>query len=141
MKQQIKDKEIRAKNQHMIKSIHHVQITVPKSSEEAARNFYCGILQLNEIEKPHILKLRGGLWVKVGDREVHIGTEDGIDRKATKAHLAYEVSDISFWRSRLTSEGIEIQDPVSIPGLERFEFRDPLGNRLEMIMRVLPKPL
>ena len=99
------------------------------------------ILQLHELKKPDTLKLRGGLWVKVGDREVHIGTEDGIDREATKAHLAYEVSDISFWRSRLTGEGIEIQDSVPIPGIERFEFRDPFGNRVEMIMKVLPRPL
>ena len=125
----------------MIKDIHHAQITVPKGSEEVARSFYCVILQLHELKKPDTLKLRGGLWVKVGDREVHIGTEDGIDREATKAHLAYEVSDISFWRSRLTGEGIEIQDSVPIPGIERFEFRDPFGNRVEMIMKVLPRPL
>ena len=41
-------------------------------------------VQLDEIEKPDILKPRGGLWVKVGDCEVHIGTEYGIDREATK---------------------------------------------------------
>ena len=40
----------------MIKGLHHVQITIPKETEEKAKNFYCGILGLQEIEKPELLK-------------------------------------------------------------------------------------
>ena len=52
------------------------------------------VLGLREIEKPDSLKARGGFWLQVGDRDVHVGTEDGFDRLTTKAHIAYEVEDI-----------------------------------------------
>lgn len=39
----------------MIRRIQHVQITIPPGTETEARNFYCGILGLLEIEKlPHL---------------------------------------------------------------------------------------
>lgn len=47
----------------MIIGIHHVQITFPKDAEEAAKAFYCGVLQLPEIEKPDSLKGHGGFWL------------------------------------------------------------------------------
>ena len=120
----------------MIKGLHHVQITIPKETEEKAKNFYCGILGLQEIEKPESLKGRGGFWLKVGDKDVHIGTEDDFDRLKTKAHIAYEVEDISYWKNRLTKENIQILYGVPIPNFERFEFRDPFGNRVEMIQNL-----
>ena len=58
----------------MIRSVHHVQITIPKGSEDAARAFYCGLLGLSEIAKPDSLAGRGGFWLEVGDRQVHVGT-------------------------------------------------------------------
>jgi catechol 2,3-dioxygenase-like lactoylglutathione lyase family enzyme len=119
----------------MILGIHHVQITVPKGAEAQARAFYCGVLDLPEVEKPDSLKGRGGLWVKVGDRDIHIGTEDGVDRNATKVHIAYEVPDVSAWRDRMMAAGIEPLDSVPIEGFDRFEARDPFGNRVEFIQR------
>jgi len=116
-----------------IVAIDHVQITVPRGAESAARAFYCDLLGLQEIEKPEALKPRGGLWLHVGDRQVHIGTEDGVDRPATKAHVAYRVDDVAAWRATLQRAGVEILESVAIPGYERFEFRDPFGNRVEMI--------
>lgn len=118
---------------HMIRGLHHVQITIPKGTEEEGKKFYCGVLGLQEIEKPESLKGRGGFWLKVGDRDVHIGTEDGFDRMKTKAHIAYEVEDISYWKTRLSQENIKILDAVPIPNFDRFEFRDPFGNRIELI--------
>lgn len=117
----------------MIKRFHHAQITIPKGKEEEARNFYCGILKLEEISKPESLAGRGGFWIQVGDQELHIGTEDGVDRLQTKAHLAYEVENISEVERVLINKGIEILESVAIPGYERFEFRDPFGNRVECI--------
>ena len=57
----------------MIRGIHHVQLTVPNGAEEEARRFYCGALGLPEIQKPVGLTGRGGLWLQVGDHQVHIG--------------------------------------------------------------------
>src|SRR5947209_4076181 len=108
-----------------ILGLHHAQITIPKGSEEEARQFYCQLLGLPEIEKPEPLKGRGGFWLQVGDRQVHVGTEDGVDRKATKAHLAYEVTNVEEWKTRFQQRGIKILDGVPIPGYARFEIRDP----------------
>jgi catechol 2,3-dioxygenase-like lactoylglutathione lyase family enzyme len=116
-----------------ITGLHHIQITVPKGTEDQARAFYCGVLGLPEIEKPDSLKGRGGFWLQVGDHQVHVGTEDGFDRLTTKAHIAYQVDDVSAWRKRLSENGIEPDDSIPIPGYDRFEFRDPFGNRVEMI--------
>lgn len=69
----------------MILKFHHAQITIPKGQEEKARKFYCGVLLLKEIQKPESLLDRGGFWVEVGDQQLHIGTEAGVDRLLTKA--------------------------------------------------------
>jgi catechol 2,3-dioxygenase-like lactoylglutathione lyase family enzyme len=120
----------------MIKGIDHVQITIPPGAEDEARAFYCRLLGLSEIEKPANLRGRGGLWLLVGDRQVHLGVEEGVNRRATKAHVAYAVSDLAHWRAILSSRGIEILEGVPIPGCHRFEFRDPFGNRVEFIQRL-----
>lgn len=117
----------------MILSLHHAQITVPTGADEDARRFYCGVLGLPEVEKPASLAGRGGFWLQVGGHQVHVGTEQGVGRQATKAHLAYLVDDLEAWRTRLVREGIEALEGVPIPGYARFEFRDPFGNRVEMI--------
>lgn len=120
----------------MILGLHHAQITIPKGAEEEGKKFYCGVLGLQEKEKPESLKGRGGFWLEVGDREVHIGTEDGFDRLTTKAHLAYQVEDLSYWKRVFDQHEIEIMEGVPIPGFDRFEFRDPFGNRVEMIQEL-----
>lgn len=78
----------------MLIRLHHAQIPIPTGAEEEARQFYCELLGLPEIDKPETLVGRGGFWVQLGDIEMHIGVENGVDRAATKAHLAYEVSDV-----------------------------------------------
>lgn len=117
----------------MITGIDHVQITIPRGAEEEGRAFYCGVLGLAEIPKPDSLAGRGGFWLQVGDRAVHVGVEDGVARSQTKAHVAYAVTDLEYWRGALTERGIEVSESVPIPGFERFEFRDPFGNRVELI--------
>lgn len=116
-----------------ILGVHHVQITIPKGAEEAARAFYCGVLGLPEVEKPDSLKGRGGFWVQVGDRQVHVGTEDGVERSKTKAHIAYQVNDLAACQAKLEAAGIRMAESVPIPGFDRFECRDPFDNRMEFI--------
>ena len=117
----------------MIVRVHHAQITIPRGSEEQGRDFYCRMLGLREVEKPAALEGRGGFWLLVGDVQVHVGTEDGVERTATRAHLAYEVTDLEHWRTRLQEHGIAILEATPIPGYVRFEIRDPFGNRVEFI--------
>ena len=116
-----------------IVGIDHVQITVPKSAENDARDFYCTFLGLVELPKPPQLRSRGGFWLKVGPHVVHVGVEDEVDRTRTKAHIAYAVCDLSAWRAKLAERGVTIVDSIPILGYSRFEFRDPFGNRVELI--------
>jgi catechol 2,3-dioxygenase-like lactoylglutathione lyase family enzyme len=116
--------------------VHHIQVTIPQGAEEQGRQFYCHLLGLTEIEKPEVLQTRGGFWLQVGDRQVHVGTEDGVERKVTKAHIAYQVNDIDALRTRLQENGVFIQDDVPLPGLARFQIRDPFGNRIEFVQQL-----
>jgi catechol 2,3-dioxygenase-like lactoylglutathione lyase family enzyme len=120
----------------MILGIHHAQLTIPVGAEDAARRFFCGELGLREVPKPSVLARRGGFWLEVGAAQLHVGVEDGVDRRRTKAHVALEVDDLAAVRARLDALGLEIVDGEPIPGLARFEFRDPFGNRMEVVQRI-----
>ncbi len=115
--------------------LHHAQITIPAGAEKEARRFYCGVLGLVEIAKPPSLAGRGGFWLQLGDVHIHVGTEDGVERAATKAHHAYEVANLATWRVRLAEAGCTLLEGIPIPGYDRFETRDPFGNRIELIER------
>jgi catechol 2,3-dioxygenase-like lactoylglutathione lyase family enzyme len=119
-----------------VRRLHHAQITVPRGAEEEARRFYCGLLGLPEVPKPDALAGRGGFWLQLGDVQLHVGAEDGVDRLATKAHIGYEVDDIGAWRVRLADGGVEVIEAIELPGLARFEARDPFGNRIEFLQRL-----
>lgn len=114
-----------------IKRLDHVQICIPPGADPAARDFYTGVLGLEEIEKPHALKPNGGLWFTLGDIQLHIGVEEGQSR--TKRHPAFEVAGLEQWRGHLQSHGILIQEETPIPGVRRFSFRDPFDNRIEFL--------
>ncbi len=101
--------------------------------EERAREFYCGFMGLAEISKPESLTGRGGFWIEVRGFQIHVGTEEGVDRAATKAHLAWEVAGLGHWREKLAARDIRILEGIPVPGMERFEFRDPFGNRVEFL--------
>ena len=117
----------------MLLRVQHAQITIPKGAENEARNFYCDILGLREIPKPEALQNRGGFWLEVGSFQIHIGTEDGVEREKSKAHIAYEVENLEAWREKLIENKIKILEGIPIPHYRRFEFRDPFGNRVEFL--------
>lgn len=118
-----------------IASINHVQISVPVGSEDEVRRFYCGVLGLLEVPKPESLRGRGGLWLAVGEQAIHFGTENVADRAASKRHVAFEVEDLEAARQELERAGVSLIEGIPIPGYERFEFRDPFGNRIELMQR------
>jgi catechol 2,3-dioxygenase-like lactoylglutathione lyase family enzyme len=118
----------------MIVGVNHAQVNVSPHSLDAAREFYIGFLGLHEIERPKTFT-SPGIWMNAGTFEFHIGTEEGVDREKTRAHLAFEVSDVNHWRQKVESRGWEITDQPKIPNYDRFHFRDPFGNNIELIQR------
>ncbi len=114
--------------------MNHAQVNVSQGDVAGARDFYLNFLGLKEISRPPVFRSEG-FWVNAGSFELHIGVEEGHDRRQTRAHMAYEVSDIQHWRRKVESAGYQIGNQPKIPGYERFHFRDPFGNNLELIQR------
>jgi catechol 2,3-dioxygenase-like lactoylglutathione lyase family enzyme len=117
----------------VILRLHHAQMTIPSGAENVARGFYSEFLGLREVEKPEGLKANGGLWMQLGDLQIHFGIQDEVDRKASRVHLAFEVDDLLTLRRRLEERGFKISVGKPLPGYDRFETRDPFGNRIEFL--------
>lgn len=118
--------------EYEIPGLDHVQLTIPKSGEEASRDFFVGKLKWSEIEKPANLKAKGGAWFRCGQHQIHVGTTDDFI-PAKKAHPAILVRNISEYRSYLESIGLSPRDEDPLPGAIRFYLDDPFGNRLEFL--------
>ena len=116
----------------MIVGLDHVQLAIPPGSEERCRAFYVGLLGMTELAKPPGLAARGGLWVKGGAAEIHLGVEQDF-RPARKAHPAVTVDDIDALAERLTAAGCDVRWDDVLADTRRFFTHDPLGNRLELI--------
>ena len=119
----------------MIKFIRldHIQICIPSGKENEARQFYTEVIRLAEIPKPQELIPNGGLWYQIADIQLHIGTENEINK--SKRHPAFEVEDIQTARLHLEKNGIQIKEEIQLPGQIRFSFRDPFDNRIELLQK------
>ena len=117
----------------MVIGVNHVQVTIPFGAEEEAREFYGKILGLTEIEKPEVLKKNGGLWLQLGSLQLHLGCENNEHRANSKAHIAYNVSDIELLRNKFKKLDIKVYENTQIEGFKRFDIRDPFGNRIELM--------
>ncbi|HEV8504898.1 MAG TPA: VOC family protein [Chitinophagaceae bacterium] len=115
------------------KRLDHIQICIPTGKEGEARHFYTDLLGLSEIAKPEALLNNGGLWYRVADIQLHIGTESELNR--SKRHPAFEIVNIEEARIHLARNGVVIKDEVQVPGQERFSFFDPFGNRIELLQK------
>ncbi len=113
-------------------AIQHVQLSIPKGSEDACRRFYLDILGWVEVPKPPVLAARGGLWMRVDNIEVHLGVEEDF-RPAKKAHPAFLVIAFDALVARLEASNVAITWDDNVPGVRRFFAHDNLGNRLEFI--------
>jgi catechol 2,3-dioxygenase-like lactoylglutathione lyase family enzyme len=120
----------------MIVGYNHTQMSVPSGNAEKVRDFYGRFLGMSEMPVPPALQGRGLIWFEVGNLQLHIAVEDGVNRLATGAHLAYEVDNLAELRRKLVDAGAEIFEQPKIEGFDRFHIRDPFGNRLELMQRV-----
>ena len=112
--------------------LHHVQLAIPPGAEDDCRAFYVGVLGMTEIGKPPVLAARGGLWVRAGALEIHLGVE-GDFRPARKAHPGILVTGLDDLAARLVAAGVEVAWDPHFPGHRRFYAHDNVGNRLEFL--------
>ncbi len=114
-----------------IQGIAHVQVSIPPAGEEEARQFYGGLLGLEEIAKPDALADRGGCWFRCGPQELHCGVETPV--AGGRWHPALLTDDLDELRDRLEQSGIQTREDRQIPGYRRFYAEDPFGNRIELL--------
>jgi catechol 2,3-dioxygenase-like lactoylglutathione lyase family enzyme len=110
----------------------HVQLAMPPDEEQAAIDFYEGVLGLEQVPKPPELSDRSGVWFRSGDLQVHLGVEEGF-HPAMKAHPAFLVENLERMRARVEMSGYKVIDSDQFSGFRRVHVRDPFGNRLELI--------
>ena len=112
--------------------VDHVQIAMPKGSEDRARGFYGEVLGMKEIPKPQALAGRGGCWFAAGAAQVHLGVEEDF-RPAKKAHPALLVEGLDEVLAKCQAAGVSTKPDVQIDGRRRVHVFDPFGNRLELM--------
>ena len=112
----------------------HVQLAIPVGEEDRAREFFLGLLGLQEVPKPPAMAKRGGAWFAGPGFQIHIGGEADF-RPARKAHPALVVSNLAACRARFEEAGYPTRDADKVPGVERFHVDDPFGNLLEFLER------
>lgn len=117
----------------VLEAVHHVQLTISPEQEAAAYAFYTEVMGLKTLPKPSALAGRGGFWCVLGALQIHVGIEKNLPENRGKAHIAYAVKDLAAWRHYLTAQSIEIIESIALPGMDRFECRDPFGNRMEFL--------
>src|SRR6185369_11906456 len=98
------------------KRLDHIQICIPKGKEQEAREFYSNIIGLNEIPKPTELLANGGLWFAIADIQLHIGTEDEVNK--SKRHPAFEVLNLEYTKNYLIAKGVQVKEEIKIEGCE-----------------------
>lgn len=113
------------------KKINHVQICVPIDEEDRAREFYCKILGLNEIERPDALKNKGGFWLEIAGIQLHIGTEEKEGK--SKRHPAFEIENLKEVKEYFIKTGVRVKEDVKTPGMNRFSIFDFWDNRIELM--------
>lgn len=112
--------------------IDHVQLAIPKGSEDAARAFWVDLVGMTELEKPDLLKPRGGVWLRLGEAELHLGIENPF-AAAKKAHPCFGTEHLDSLAETLARAQYPVLWNTDIPGRRRFFSEDPFGNRLEFV--------
>ena len=115
-----------------IRSIDHVQLAMPEGGETAARRFYCDLLGLAEVAKPHNLAKRGGCWFENEGVRLHLGVERPFV-PARKAHPALVVSGLPEMIATIAEAGFRVETEKPLPGHDRAYVSDPFGNRIELL--------
>jgi catechol 2,3-dioxygenase-like lactoylglutathione lyase family enzyme len=115
----------------------HVAIMV--DDLEAAVTFYRDVLGFRELPRPDFGPGTEGMWLQVGNSQVHIGVVDDMGQRAGFPHMALHIP-ADAWddtMAGLEARGIEFLRPpraredFGVPVRAAF-IRDPAGNNIEL---------
>jgi glyoxylase I family protein len=109
--------------------IDHVAIIV--TDLERARQFYAGVLGLQEVDRPESFDFVGA-WFQIGPTCLHLLGKPKSDSDSPR-HFCLWVSDLRSTAAQLesASAGVQWKTDHKIPGIDRFFVHDPDGNRIE----------
>ncbi|MBA2682411.1 MAG: VOC family protein [Ktedonobacteraceae bacterium] len=114
--------------------LQHASLPVAPGGQAKVREFYGGVLGLQEKPAPPVLAARGILWFAAGDNEMELhfipDTEHPANPKEGR-HICLEVPDVEQWRVTIRDAGYEIIEDAPLLHRPRFFCHDPFGNRLE----------
>jgi catechol 2,3-dioxygenase-like lactoylglutathione lyase family enzyme len=120
--------------------LQHVSIPIPADGAERGREFYGGLLGLEERDVLPALDPSRFIWFRAGgDLELHLMLRDGMEPPQSHFCLALE-SGLDELRARLDAAGVDTRDATRIEGRPRFNCRDPFGNSVELAQLPLPPP-
>src|SRR5262245_12778852 len=109
----------------------HINITMPKGGEAAARLFYAGQLGLRELPKPESLRAREGLWFDAGGLHLQLSVCKERSVADRQGHVGLGCGDVENLKARLKAAGVRIEEGAPVPW-KRFFVHDPFGNRSEI---------
>ncbi len=117
-----------------ILNIHHSSVIV-KNTQESLK-FYCGVLGLNQLDRPNFPY--DGAWLEVGSQQVHLlelpnpdATTGRPDHGGKDRHIAFHVFNLDLIKQSL--DKAEVNYTVSASGRKALFCRDLDGNALEFI--------
>ncbi len=117
----------------IFQAIDHVQLAMPPGQEGRAREFYAGILGMQERPKPEDLAKRGGVWFESGSVHLHLGADPDF-RAGAKAHVALHCRDYDALVNKLANCGVTVKRASPLPGDRAHSYvHDPFGNRIELL--------
>lgn len=113
--------------------LHHVSIPRGPGSDAVTRDFYGGVLGLEEIPAAASVMYLDVLWFKLGaGSELHVFADASLDASSFR-HFCLLVEDLAAAWARLEMAGYAPYEGDDIPGRPRFFCRDPFGNLIEFL--------
>jgi len=112
-------------------ALDHIQLPMPQGGEDKAREFYCGLLGMTEVEKPAELQANGGCWFESGEVQIHLGVDPDF-RPQRRAHPGLTCGDYDGMLTHLRSHRVLVVE-YDLPDQRRAFIDDPFGNRLELM--------
>lgn len=116
---------------HLVVGLHHVRLAMPPGGEQAAREFYTGLLEMHDVT-PSGVEGRGSCWFRSAGLEILVGVESPFT-PAAEAHPGILSGDLDRIANRLEEAGFDAVWDPDFPGYRRLKTSDPFGNRLEFL--------
>ena len=111
--------------------LQHVSIPRPPGSDDQTREFYGGVLGLEEKPVPVGIQHHDLIWFSLGDQiELHVYAEPDMIG-ATRQHFCMLVDDLDGTRQALEAAGYMVDSADTVFGRPRFFARDPFENLIE----------